>query len=283
MTAARLWVLAAALCFSTGGTAIKLSGLSGWQISSLRSAVAVVLLTALMPAWRKGWTPAGLAVGAAFGATLVLFVIANTLTTAANAIFLQYTSVLYLLTLGPTVLGEPNRRGDYPLVLLLAAGMALLFIGQDAPSATAPDPALGNWIGAASGVTWAVTLMGLRWLSVRSSGDDLSGAAVISGNAIACLVCLPMALPFEPLGVLDWGIVLYLGSVQIALAYVCLVRGVKQLRALEVTLLLLLEPIASALWSGLVHGEVPSWPSASGCALILAGLTVQALRDGRER
>jgi len=283
MTAARLWVLAAALCFSTGGTAIKLSDLSGWQISSLRSAVAVVLLTALMPAWRKWWKPACLAVGAAFGATLVLFVVANTLTTAANAIFLQYTSVLYMLALGPRLLGEPNRRGDSLLVLVLAAGMGMLFLGQDDPSVTAPDPLLGNWLGAASGMTWAATLIGLRWLAVRSGDDDLSGAAVISGNAIACLVCLPMVFPLDPPGAVDWGVVLYLGAVQIALAYVCLVRGVGELRALEATLLLLFEPLASALWSGLVHGEIPSLTSGAGCVLILAGLAAQALRDGGEQ
>ncbi len=282
MIVARLWVLAAALCFSTGGTAIKLSELSGWQISAFRSGMAVVLLSILMPKWRTWWKPPCLAVGAMFGATLVLFVVANTLTTAANAIFLQYSSILYMLVLGPRLLGEPNRRSDFVLIAALAMGMAMLFIGQDDPSSTAPDPVMGNWVGAAAGVTWAFTLIGLRWLALRPDLAAASGAAVISGNAVACLVSLPMAFPLELPSATDWGVVLYLGGIQIALAYVCLMRGMQQLRALEVTLLLLIEPIASGFWAWLVHGEIPSPISLAGCALILAGVVAQALQADDE-
>lgn len=275
---ARLWVLAAAVLFSTGGTAIKLSDLSSWQISGLRSAIAALVLTAVMPSWRSWWRPPCLAVGVVFGATLALFVLANTLTTAANAIFLQYSAVLYVLVLGPKWLGEPNRKGDALLILVQAAGVGLLFFGQDVASSTAPDPALGNWVGAATGVTWALTLIGLRWLSLRDDVVEASGAAVIAGNVFACLVSLPMALPVSAPSTVDWGVVLYLGFVQTALAYGCLLRGTRALRAIEVSLLLLLEPIASALWAWMVLGEIPSPSSLVGCALIFAGVVTQTLR-----
>jgi len=279
MQVARLWVLVAAICFSTGGTAIKLSEFSGWQISSLRSAIAVLLLSALMPRWRNGWKPACLLVGVAFGATLVLFVLANTLTTATNAIFLQYSALLYMLLLGPRLLGEPNRRSDFLLIAVVATGMGMLFLGQQDGFETAPDPITGNWIGAAAGITWALTLVGLRWLATRPDIEDAAGAAVVSGNAIACLVCLPMALPFEAPTAVDWGVVLYLGAIQITFAYVCLMRGMRELRALEVSLLLLLEPISSGIWALIVHGEVPSAIALAGCALIFSGVVAQVLRD----
>ncbi len=280
--AARLFVVAAAVCFATGGTAIKLSGLSGWQISCFRSATAVVLLSILMPKWRDWWKPPCLMVGLAFGATFVLFVVSNTLTTAANAIFLQYSSVLYMLVLGPRLLNEPNRRSDFVLVALLAAGMVLLFAGRDAASDTAPDPALGNMLAAAAGITWALTLMGLRWLATRSDLEDGSGAAVISGNAIACLVCVPMAFPVSTMAPIDWGVIAFLGAIQISLPYVFLTRGLRELRALDVSLLLLVEPLASSLFALGVHGEAPSVVSLAGCLLIFGGVVAEAARGSAD-
>jgi len=282
---ARLFVIGAAVCFATGGTVIKLSGLSGWQISCFRSAAAVLLLSLLMPKWRDWWKPPCLAVGLAFGATFVLFVIANTMTTAANTIFLQYSSVLYMLVLGPRWLGEPNRRSDFALIALLATGMLLLFAGQDPASLTAPDPATGNLLAAAAGVTWALTLMGLRWLATRDDLEDGSGAAVISGCAIACLASLPMAFPVETIAPTDWAVIAFLGAIQISLPYFLLTRGMQQLRALEASLLLLIEPLASSLLAWGVHGEVPSLASLAGCGLIFAGVVAEAARaapDSRE-
>lgn len=278
MSMSRIWVLCAALLFSTGGTAIKFASLSSWQIASFRSAIAVVLLTMLMPKWRTWWRLSSLAVGAAFAATLVLFVAANTLTTAANTIFLQYSAPLYVLLLGPRVLGEPNRKSDLILVALLAVGMLLLFGGQQTPVDTAPNPSLGNLFGLAAGVTWAFTMLGLRWLAMQPDIPDASGTAVIAGNAIACLVCLPMAFPVGETTTIDWMVVIYLGVFQTALAYMFLIRGIDRLRTIEVTLLLLIEPVMSGVWAWLVHGEVPGTVAAVGCVLIFSAVVVQALQ-----
>ena len=101
MSSARIYVALAALLFSTGGAAIKLSALSSWQIAGFRSGIAAVVLFALLPAWRGVFDPRALLVGTAFAATMILYVTANTLTTAANAIFLQTSAPLYVLLLGP--------------------------------------------------------------------------------------------------------------------------------------------------------------------------------------
>jgi drug/metabolite transporter (DMT)-like permease len=108
----RLLVLSAALLFSTGGAAIKATALTGWQVASFRSGIAAVVLLLCMPAWRRVWHPRTLAVGAAYAATMILFVLANKLTTATNTIFLQYTAPLYLLLLAPWLLREPVRLSD---------------------------------------------------------------------------------------------------------------------------------------------------------------------------
>ena len=168
----RLLILGAALLFSTGGAVIKATSLSGWQVACFRSAIAALTLLVFMPAWRRWWEPRALAVGAAYAATLILYVLANNLTTAANAIFLQSTAPLYVLLLGPRLLGERTRASDLAFTSLLFGGILLFFLGAEPPRITAPHPERGNWLGLASGLFWALTLIGLRWLGRR----DVPGA-----------------------------------------------------------------------------------------------------------
>ena len=273
----RLLVLSAALLFSTGGAAIKATAFSAWQVASFRSGIAAIALFLLLPAWRRGWSRRTLLVGFFYAATLILYVAANKLTTAANSIFLQATAPLYVLLLAPRLLGEPLRRGDPLLAALLVAGMILFFVQVDPALATAPNPLQGNLVAAASGVTWAITLLGLRWLA-GSERPESAGAAVISGNALAFLVCAPLAFPVSGSVPLDWAVVAYLGLFQIGLAYVAMTRGMRGTPAFEASLLLLLEPVLNSIWAWLVHSEQPGPVSLLGCSLILAASLATAFR-----
>ncbi|HVS16182.1 MAG TPA: DMT family transporter [Thermoanaerobaculia bacterium] len=276
-------VLLTAALFSTGGAAVKATELGAWQVAGLRSAVAAIALLVLLPQSRGWWRPRNLAVGVAYAATLVTFVHANKLTTAASTIFLQATAPLYLMALGPLLLREPLRRRDLRAAPLFALGLVLVFVGLDPPSETAPWPRLGNAIAAASGLCYALTILGLRTLGrrpdpVAAPGPrrDPSLGAVVAGNGIAAAVCLPVGLPMAPDAV-DLGVVLYLGVFQIGLAYALLTRAVTELGALEVSLLLLLEPVLSPVWAALVVGEVPGLLSWVGGALVLGATVLQAL------
>jgi drug/metabolite transporter (DMT)-like permease len=265
-------MLAAAALFSTGGTVIKSVSLGGWQVALLRSAVAAAALLVLSPAARRAWSWRTPLVGLAYAVTLVLFVRSNKLTTAANAIFLQSTALLWLLLLSPWLLRERITRGHVVLLGVLGAGMALFFVGHEDALATAPDPETGKRLAALSGVTWALTIAGLRWAAV---------AATVAGNALAALLCAPFALPLEPMSTHDALWIAFLGVVQIALAYLCLVASVRHVPAFEAALLLLLEPVASALLAWAVHGERPGPWALAGCAVILAATVAHALAARR--
>ena len=139
----RLLVLAAAALFSTGGAAIKSASLTGWQVASLRSAVAVVTL-AILPNSRRRPSPSMILVGVFYAATLILFVQATKLTTAADAIFLQDTAPLYVLLAAPFLLGERVVKPDLWFMLALAVGLSFFFVGTEAPLGTAPNPFAGN-------------------------------------------------------------------------------------------------------------------------------------------
>src|SRR5881394_1592483 len=115
---APLRLLAAALLFSTGGAAIKATSLTGWQVASFRSGIAVLALGLMTSEARRGYSWRAVPVGAAYATTLILFVLANKLTTSANTIFLQSTAPLYLLLLSPWLLHERIAREDVMVMLL---------------------------------------------------------------------------------------------------------------------------------------------------------------------
>lgn len=277
----RAQLLTAAALFSTGGAAVKATALSGWQIASFRSGVAALAILILVPASRRGWSWKVLLVGIAYAATMILFVTANKLTTAANTIFLQSSAPLYVLLLGPFLLKEPLKRDDLLFMGVVGLGLALFFVGSETPVATAPDPRTGNLLALLSGAAWAGTIMGLRWLERGPEGDDTRTgggsalATVVAGNAIAFFVGLPFALPVVGAASGDWLMIAYLGVFQIGLAYVVLTRGIRHVPALEASVLLLAEPALNPIWAWLAHGEVPSAWSLTGGALILGASLVR--------
>ncbi len=280
---ARLLVIGAALLFSTGGAAIKATTLSAWQVACFRSGVAAFAMLVLLPAARRGLSWRSLIVGVAYGATMVSFVVANKLTTAANTIFLQSTAPLYVLLASPWLLGERMRRRDIPYLLVLAAGLSLFFVGVRPPDKLAPDPLLGNIVAAGAGVAWALTLLGLRWLSRPDARghtpDNLTG--VLAGNVLVFLGLLPLALPVTGATTTDWSTIAYLGVVQIGLAYLLLSRGLAKVPALEASLLLLVEPVLNPIWAWIWHGEAPGPWAVTGGAVILGATAARTGWDFR--
>ncbi|MBK6779993.1 MAG: DMT family transporter [Gemmatimonadetes bacterium] len=278
---ARLEILCVAFLFSTGGAAIKAVTFSSWQVASLRSGVAALAVWLFLPAarrLRRGQLAGTLLVAVAYAATLVLFVLANRLTTAANTIFLQSTAPLYILLLGPWLLKEPLHRRDLGFMAAVAVGMAFFFLGRQTTFATAPDPVKGNVLALASGVTYAAMLIGLRWMGTRGGSP---ASAVVLGNLIAFAVALPAALPLGGAAPRDWAIILYLGIFQIGLAYALLTRAIPHVPALETSLLLFLEPALNPLLAWAVHGEYPGPWALVGGVLIMAATGVKSWADAR--
>jgi drug/metabolite transporter (DMT)-like permease len=276
----RLEIIGAALLFSTGGVAIKATALTAWQVASFRSGVAALTLFLLLRSARRGWSWHVLPVAVTYAGTMVLFVAANKLTTSANSIFLQDTAPLYVLLASPFLLREKIRGRDLVFVGVVALAMGLFFVDPPPVTTTSPNPRLGNILAVLSSVFWAGTIIGLRWLGSRTGGEGGSLATVVAGNLIACLVCLPFALPAR-LAPLDVAVVGYLGVFQIGAAYVMLTSGIRHVPALEASTLLLLEPALNPFWSWWVHGENPGGWALAGGALILGATLVKTVVDGR--
>lgn len=279
-TGPRLQVVATAILFSTGGTAIKAAdGMSGVQVACFRSAVAAVAILILMPASRRDWTWRTLLVAVAFATTLILFVTANKQASAANSIFLQETALIYVLLFGPLFLRERLRVLDVATIAIFVGAIGLFFLDPREATDTAANPTLGNLLALGSGIGWALTIVGLRWLG-RSRGADHAAAAALGGNLLAAVVCLPLALPVSA-DVGDWATILYLGVFQIGIAYALLTRAVRVVPAVQASLLLMAEPALSPIWAWLVHGERPGPWALLGGAVIVAGTIAWSLLDRR--
>jgi len=271
-------IIAAAVLFSSGGAAIKWCSFGGWQLAACRATLAMLTILILLPEARRGWTWRTIVVGFAYAATTLLYVQANKHTTAASAIFLQSTSPLFILLLAPLLLGEHATRRDIMQMAVMGAGLGLFFLGMDRPSATAPNPALGNALAAICAVTWAFTVMGYRWLAARGASV---AAAAVSGNITAAIFALAMSQPLSAGRPADWAVVVFLGVCQLGIPYLFLARAVPQVRALEVGLFLLIEPVLNPIWAWLVHGETPGPATLVGGAVILGATAGRMILDVR--
>ena len=275
---ARLALHLTAVHFSTGGAAVKACSLGSWQVATFRSAVAVAALLITVPSTRTRWTLPVCLVGASQAATMILFVTSTKLTTAANAIFLQSTAPLYVLVLAPLVLREPVRRTDVVFLVAFLVGLCTIFFGDAPSAATAPNPALGNVLAVASGVTWALTVTGFRFAAREGS---TFGATLLAGNVIVAVVGLPLALPVVGATTADWTFIVFLGVFQIALSYALLSIGMREVPALEASLLMLLEPALNPVWAWLVHGERVGAATLVGGAVVVATTALKAIVDWR--
>jgi drug/metabolite transporter (DMT)-like permease len=273
-----LRVLLAGALFSTGGSLIKLQTLPSLQRAGSRALLAALVIFLLLPQARRLPTRRILLLAPAYFGATALFVVANTMTTAANAIFLQSTAPLWVVLLAPLLLGERPSRSDLAVLFGVAVGMALFFVAPAAAAATAPNPRLGDWIAIASGVSFALLLIGMRWLARGGSGEEC--AAIAWSNLIACplaFACMPLVGQTPIAGVpLDWVVVGALGTLQMGLAYSLLVTGIPHVSALQASLLTMIEPVLSAGIAWLAHGEAMHPMAMLGAACIVAAVLAGA-------
>jgi drug/metabolite transporter (DMT)-like permease len=266
-------LIVTAVLWSTSGLLIKLSDWQPFSILAGRSVLAagVFLLYLRGRRFRVTWLHV---VGAtAFLATQALYITSIKMTTAANAIFLQYTAPIYVMVLGAWLLNEPPTRADGASMLLVMAGMGLFFGDQLSFGHRLTSPTMvGSLLALISGVTMAVMTIALR---AQKDGDPAE--TLLLAYAAGTLLGAP-AMARETWTWTNTGIILFLGIVQIGLAFVLYSMAIKVVRALEATLIATLEPILNPIWVFLVIGEAPGPMALLGALLVIGGVTARATR-----
>jgi len=267
--AAVLCVAGAAVLWSTGGLFIKVAPMPALAVAFGRAAVTSLFYLAVL---RPKLSQARFSTALSYALCIVTFVLATRLTSAANAIFLQYTGPAYVLVLSPFILGERLRSLDLACVALSLAGMSLFFVGGgqiDRGQLT------GNLLGAASGVFFALTVIFTRRDATTWGGGDAMPSITL-GNLLAAAMTLPFVWTTLPAALSGRGlaVLLYLGVVQVGVAYILFARGVRRVPAAEASLISMLEPVLNPVWVFFGTGERPGpWALLGGGLVVLAVLS----------
>jgi drug/metabolite transporter (DMT)-like permease len=269
---APILLLASAFLWSLGGILIKSVEWNSLAVSGARSGIAFLVILAFCRKVPWRFSRLEIAGAIAYAATVILFVCATRLTTAANAIFLQYTAPIYVAVAGHWWLGERARRLDWFVIAIALSGIALFFIDQ-----LTLDGLWGNILALASGLSFAAMVLLFRR---NKSGSPI--VSVLLGNFLATLCGLPFMIGQLP-PVSSWVPLLLLGVVQLGLPYVLYTNAIKRVTALEATLLPLIEPILNPVWVMIALGERPGPWAAAGGAVVIGAVSGRALWMVRER
>ena len=261
-----LLLLATAILWSLGGVLIKSIDLNPVAIAGARSVIAAVIMSLAMPGILRKISWHVIPGAIAYAATVFLFVVATKLTTAANAIFLQYTAPIYIAMISPWFLGERTTWHDWLLVLLALSGVGLFFLDQlSLRGLSGVIAALG------SGVAFA-------WLTVlmRRQKDGSPEAVVLLGNLVTFLIALPWVFPIGRIEE-NGPRLLLLGVVQLAIPYLLYSRAIRHVRALDASIISIIEPVLNPLWVMLATGERPGFWSIVGGSIVLGTSLTRSL------
>jgi len=258
----------AAILWSTGGMFVKLLPQDAFNILFYRSLYAAFIFIVIFRSQLLKVNKLSLISALFYAPLLITFVHATKLTSAANAIFLQYTAPAFVLILEPWLTKSRISPRNLITVILCMTGMSLFFM-HDFSSA-------GDLTGTILALAGGVVLTGLL-LSQRLNNSEFQPGAVFWGNILVCIITIPWALQSPLPAANDQLILATLGIGQLGLGFAFFVYGQKYLPAIESALISMLEPILNPVWVMLLIGEVPGVWSLAGGTLILVTLTGRIL------
>lgn len=280
-TRALLLLALTAALWSSGGVFIKLVQWDALSIAGVRSAIATIAIgLATPPRARSPRQLTGFEWGAAIACmlTMVMFVAATKLTTAANAILLQYTAPVHVALFGAWFLGERTTRLDWLTIGVVFAGMILFFL--DGLSAA---NMLGNGLAIASGMSfgWLVLFMRRNIQFLGANAPKTASDGVFWGNLLTAVVCLPFAFQslwggFMP-SFQSWLGIILLGVFQLGISYAIYSRIIPHVTALEAILIPVVEPLLNPIWVALFAGELPGFWAIVGGIVVVGAVTMRSI------
>lgn len=258
----RLLILLTGILWSLAGVFIKSLELHPLTIVFYRSLFASLFFFLFVR--RGGWSVSVplLVSAVSYTAAISAFVWANKLTTAANAIVLQYTAPIFIFLFVRLIFREAISRPDLITLLFGMAGVSAIFAG----SAGQPDSA-GVMVAILSGFLFAIYMTNLRFLK------EISPAYLTWVNNLACwLALLPLVWGQLSLSAREVLVLAVMGVVQLGIPYFLFSKGLEAISLQEASLIVLIEPVLNPLWVALLFGEVPSPATFVGGGMILLSL-----------
>lgn len=269
-TRAVVMLAVGAILFSTSGLLIKLITIDPVALVGSRSLIAAIVMWGWLKKPDFTWSTAQIGGGVALALTQVTFVIATRETTAANAIFIQYTAPVFVAVFGIWYLGEKATGIDWLTMGAVGVGF-YFFFGQG----FSLNRNIGDLLALSSGITFA-----WLWLFLRKQKDRSTTETVLLGNIMAALIGLPFLIGESPTAG-DWLGIFYLGIFQLGIPFIFVSIAIRQLRAVEGLLIQTLEPVLNPVWVFLVIGEAPSGRALIGGIIVLVSVTLRGVITSR--
>lgn len=260
-TKAIIQLIIASILWSTGGLLIKLVDWNPIAIAGSRSFIAGLVIFAYLKKPKITMSKPQVVGAIAYATTVILFVMANKMTTSANAIMLQYTSPAFVAILGMWLLRERIHWFDLLSILFVIGGMVLFF-----NDASGTGNMLGNLIAVISGFFLAVVTVALRF---QKDGSPVE--TMLLGNFLTFIVAIPFIFGGLP-DLKSIAAIIVLGIVQLGISYILYGLAIKHLGALEAVLITVIEPLLNPFWVFLVVGEKPTALSLLGGLVVLIGV-----------
>ena len=271
-----LQMVTCAVLWSIAGIFMKLLPWHGFVVAGIRSLIAGITIAVYMGIrhYRFYLNRRTLLAGCFAGFTYVCFAMANKLTTAANAIVLQFTAPVFILIFSAVFFRQKIRKGDLAVVLIVLGGITLFFLDQLGPSTIA-----GNFVAIAAGM-----FMAGMFMTVGNIDLEERFSAIVIGQAVAFLVGLPFILTTKPVfNAVTVSSVLILGVFQLGLAYVLYVCASAKCSALACCLLGAVEPLLNPVWVMIFDGETPGVFALAGGVVVIIAVTAWSIWDGRQK
>lgn len=256
-----LMTVLAAILWSTGGIFIKLLPQDAFTILFYRSFYAGLIFLLIFGKKLFVFNKLSIISSLFYAPLLIAFVTSTKLTTAANAIFLQYTAPAFVLLLEPYFIRTKLKKINIFTVIVCFMGMGLFFIEQ----LSSPDNWLGIWLALLSGVI----LTGLL-ITQKMNKPEYQPGAVFLGNMLVCLITLPWFITSPSPTITENTYLMILGFGQLGLGFALFLYGQKHLPAIESALIAMLEPLLNPVWVFIGYGEHPgNWAIAGGLIILL--------------
>ena len=254
-------LIIAALMWSLGGLFIKLVDLNPMAITGIRSLGAAVVLLIYIKKPKLYWNRYFFSGVLAYSMMVILYVISIRLTTAANAIFLEFTAPLYVVVFGYFLLNERINRFDIFAMVIIFLGMGLFFMDE-----LSFYGFWGNILALLAGVCLALVTVLIR--KEKESAFEI----VFFGNALTTIICLPFIIQgFSSTTQVDWFIIFGLGIFQLGIPYLLYTTALKYVSALDAILVGMLEPVFNPIWVYIFVGEAMGEWAFIGAALVIIG------------
>lgn len=261
-----LMLFLTAVLWSLGGLLIKSIPWPPLAVAGGRSFIAAAFFILIMRPRRLSFTPLELVTAACYAGCTVCFVIATKLTTAANAILLQYSCPIWVALFGAWILRERPARIDWIVIVATLIGIGLFFADK-----LSADHLWGNLVALTSGV-----FFGFLAILLRKQKDATPGNSLVLGTLLGGIVCAPALVTAPALDLRGWAALALLGAVQLGLAYFFYARAIRYVSALEAVLIPVIEPILNPVWVMLALGEKPTHWAILGGAIVLAASVFRA-------